>query len=230
MESADRLAAEAEAGRMNDVDHSRIRRAWESVTVDPARRPAFVAAVRDKGAAACGHPSGARDLSVRVASHDLSVAQVWLGRVTGAEPNPDERRGTGLALDPSVLGTSILAVGPSGSGKTALLVRPVVESLALQALAGQAAVIAVGAAGTRLGPADAYDIVVRLGDPTSVHDLDLYGGTRDPDEASSSSPKPSWATCRASTHAGPPRHSPSSSAPSGPRTVAFPRCPSCARC
>lgn len=184
-ESADRLAAEAEGGRMNDVDHARIRRAWESVRADPSRRPAFVEAVRAKGAAACGHPSGARDLPVRAASHDLTVGQVWLGRVTGADPNPQERRGTGLALDPGVLGTSVLAVGPSGSGKTQRLVRPVVESLALQALAGQAAVIAVGAAGTRLGPDEAYDIVVRPGDPESVHDLDLYGGTGDSDEAAS---------------------------------------------
>ncbi|CAM5596701.1 hypothetical protein SAVIM338S_05331 [Streptomyces avidinii] len=184
-ESADRLAAEAASGRMNDVDHVRIRRAWDSVLVDPGRRPAFVQAVRDKGAAACGHPSGARDLPVRAARHDLAVAQVRLGAVTDAEPNPHERRGTGLALDPAVLGTSMLAVGPSGAGKTARLVRPVVESLMLQALAGEAAVIAVAAAGAPLGPDEAYDIVVRPGDPASVHDLDLYGGATDPDEAAS---------------------------------------------
>ncbi|WP_030161503.1 ATP/GTP-binding protein [Streptomyces sp. NRRL S-244] len=184
-ESADRLAAEAEAGRMNDVDLARIRRAWESVMADPSRAAAFAQAVQAKGAAACGHPSGARDLPLRSASHDLAVAQVRLGRVTDAEPNPYERRGTGFAVDPEVLGTSVLAVGPSGAGKTSLLVRPVVESLALQALAGQAAVIAVGGAGSRLGPDDAYDIVVRPGDPASVHDLDLYGGTTDPDEAAS---------------------------------------------
>ncbi|MDJ0383819.1 ATP/GTP-binding protein [Streptomyces sp. G-G2] len=182
-EAADRLAAEAAAGRMNDVDHVRIRRAWDSVLVDPVRRTAFVRAVRDKGAAACGHPSGARDLPARTADHDLTVAQVRLGGVTDAEPNPHERRGTGLALDPGVLGTSLLAVGPSGAGKTTRLVRPAVESLMLQALAGQAALIAVTAAGSPLGSDDAYDIVVRPGDPASVHDLDLYGGTTDPDEA-----------------------------------------------
>ena len=41
----------------------------------------------------------------------------------------------------------------------------------------------VGAAGAGLGPADAYDVVVRIGNPESVYDLDLYGGTTDPDEA-----------------------------------------------
>ncbi|MFF5705753.1 ATP/GTP-binding protein [Streptomyces sp. NPDC012794] len=181
--AAERLGAEAAAGRMNDVDYTRIRRAWESVRADPSRLRAFDTAVREKGAAACVHPSGDRDLPVRAARHDLLARQVLLGTVEDGERNPYARRGTGIALDPGVLGTSLLAVGPSGTGKTARLVRPVVESLALQALAGRAAVVAVGAAGTQLGPDSAYDIVVRVGDPASVHDLDLYGGTADPDEA-----------------------------------------------
>ncbi|MEV7524113.1 ATP/GTP-binding protein [Streptomyces sp. NPDC091371] len=182
-EVADRLEGEVGAGRMNDVDYARIRRAWESVRVDPSRRAAFEQAVRGGGAAACAHPSGARDLPVRAARHDLLVRQVRLGTVEDEPRNPYPRRGTGLALDPDVLGTSLLAVGPSGAGKTGRLVRPVVESLALQALAGQAAVVAVGAAGAQLGPDGAYDVVVRVGDPASVYDLDLYGGTTDPDEA-----------------------------------------------
>ncbi|MGW1516036.1 ATP/GTP-binding protein [Streptomyces sp. NPDC002287] len=182
-EVAERLGGEVRGGRMNDVDYARIRRAWEGVRADPTRLRAFADAVRDKGAAACVHPSGDRDLPVRAARHDLLARQVLLGTVEDQERNPYARRGTGVGLGPDVLGTSLLAVGPSGSGKTARLVRPVVESLALQALAGQAAVIAVGAAGSRLGPDAAYDIVVRVGDPDSVHDLDLYGGTGDCDEA-----------------------------------------------
>ncbi|MFE9927736.1 ATP-binding protein [Streptomyces sp. NPDC005533] len=182
-EVADRLEGEAGAGRMNDVDYARIRRAWDSVRVDPSRMRAFAEAVRDKGAAACVHPSGARDLPVRAARHDLLARQVLLGTVADGARNPYARRATGLALDPDVLGTSLLAVGPSGSGKTQRLVRPVVESLMLQALAGQAAVVAVGAAGAPLGPDTGYDVVVRIGDPASVYDLDLYGGAADPDEA-----------------------------------------------
>ncbi|MFD9380292.1 ATP/GTP-binding protein [Streptomyces sp. NPDC059999] len=182
-EVADRLGGEIGAGRMNDVDYARIRRAWESVGVDPSRARAFADAVRDNGAGACVHPSGARDLPGRAARHDLLTRQVLLGTVEDGERNPWARRGTAFALDPDVLGTSLVAVGPSGSGKTRHLVRPVVEALALQALAGQAAVIAVGSAGARLGPDSAYDIVVRIGDPESVHDLDLYGGAGDPDEA-----------------------------------------------
>ncbi|MET9321896.1 ATP/GTP-binding protein [Streptomyces sp. NPDC003038] len=182
-EVADRLGAEVGAGRMNDVDYARIRRAWDSVRVDPSRLRAFADAVRDKGAGACVHPSGARDLPVRAARHDLLARQVLLGTVEDGPRNPYARRGTGIALDPEVLGTSVLAVGPSGTGKTGRLVRPVVESLALQALAGQAAVVAVGAAGAQLGPDAAYDVVIRVGDCASVYDLDLYGGTTDPDEA-----------------------------------------------
>ncbi|MFD5143390.1 ATP/GTP-binding protein [Streptomyces sp. NPDC058401] len=180
---ADRLEAEARAGRMNDVDHVRIRRAWETVRADPSRMRAFADAVRDKGAAACVHPSGSRDLPVRAARHDLLARQVLLGTVQDGERNPYARRGSGIALDPGVLGTSLLAIGPSGAGKTSRLVRPVVESLALQALAGQAAVVVVSSTGTALGPDEGYDVVVRVGDPGSVYDLDLYGGATDPDEA-----------------------------------------------
>ncbi|MFD4936371.1 ATP/GTP-binding protein [Streptomyces virginiae] len=180
---AERLEAEAGRGLMNDVDYTRIRRAWDSVRVDPSRMRAFADAVRDKGAGACAHPSGARDLPVRAARHDLLARQVLLGTVEDGTRNPYPRRGTALALDPDVLGTSLLAVGPSGTGKTRHLVRPVVESLSLQALAGQAAVVAVGAAGAQLGPDAAFDVVVRVGDPASVYDLDLYGGATDPDEA-----------------------------------------------
>ncbi|MFJ7591068.1 ATP/GTP-binding protein [Streptomyces sp. NPDC097617] len=182
-EAAERLEAEAGGGRMNDVDYTRIRRAWDSVRVDPSRMRAFADAVRDQGAGACVHPSGTRDLPVRAARHDLLARQVLLGAVEDGTRNPYSRRGTALALDPDVLGTSLLAIGPSGTGKTRHLVRPVVESLSLQALAGQAAVVAVGAAGAQLGPDAAFDVVVRVGDPDSVYDLDLYGGATDPDEA-----------------------------------------------
>ncbi|MEV5974364.1 ATP/GTP-binding protein [Streptomyces sp. NPDC051921] len=182
-EAADRLAGEGAAGRMNDVDHTRIRAAWDTARTGPDRQAAFVRDVHARGAAAFLHPSGARQLPGRAAAHDLSLRQVRLGTVADVPRNPYPRRGTGLAVDPAVLGTSMLVVGPSGSGKTTRLLRPVVESLALQALAGQAAVVAVGPAGAPLGPDEAYDVVIRVGDPASPHDLDLYGGTGDPDQA-----------------------------------------------
>ncbi|MFE9384461.1 ATP-binding protein [Streptomyces sp. NPDC007025] len=181
--AAEVLAGELGAGRMTDVDHARLERAWQTVRARPQRLEVFVENVLAQGAEACAHPSGARDLSVRAARHDLSLRQVRIGRAADSERNPHEYRGAGIALDPSLLGTSALAVGPPGTGKTSRLARPVVESLCLQALAGQAAVIAVSPAGSQFVRDDSFDLVIRLGHPGSTHDLDLYGGTTDPDEA-----------------------------------------------
>ncbi|MFI9614266.1 ATP-binding protein [Streptomyces sp. NPDC052023] len=182
-DAADRLAADARSGLMRDVDHARIARAWQGVRSGRHDLATFTSAVLRDGAAACLHPSGERDLPARLARHDLITGQVRLGTTADDPRNPYAYRGTGLALGPDLLGTSLLAVGPAGSGKTGTVVRPLAESLCLHALAGRAAVVVVGAAGAGLGPADAYDVVVRIGNPDSVHDLDLYGGTTDPDEA-----------------------------------------------
>ncbi|MET8680835.1 ATP-binding protein [Streptomyces sp. NPDC004647] len=181
--AADRLADEARSGRMNDVDHARIDRAWQSVRARPTRLAAFTDTVQRHGAAACAHPSGARDLPLRTARHDLLARQVRIGTAADDQRNPHQHRGAGFALDPGLLGTSLLAVGPPGCGKTSHVVRPVLESLCLQALAGQAAVVAVGAAGAGLAPDDAFDVVIKIGRTDSDYDLDLYGGTTDPDEA-----------------------------------------------
>ncbi|MEU8468959.1 ATP-binding protein [Streptomyces sp. NPDC029006] len=182
-EAAERLAGEARSGLMRDVDHARISRAWQSVRSGRHALAAFTGAVLKDGAAACPHPSGDRDLPVRQARHDLLTGQVRLGTAADDPRNPYHYRGAGLALGPDLLGTSLLAVGPAGSGKTGAVVRPLAESLCLHALAGRAAVVVAGAAGAGLGPAEAYDVVVRVGHPESAHDLDLYGGTTDPDEA-----------------------------------------------
>ncbi|WP_405619750.1 ATP-binding protein [Streptomyces sp. NBC_00076] len=182
-DAAERLAAEARAGLMRDVDHARITRAWQGVRSGRHSLATFTGAVLQEGAAACLHPSGERDLPTRLARHDLVTGQVRLGTTADDARNPYAYRGTGLGLDPDLLGTSLLAVGPAGSGKTGTVVRPLTESLCLHALAGRAAVVVVGAAGAGLGPADSYDVVVQIGNPESVYDLDLYGGAGDPDEA-----------------------------------------------
>ncbi|MEW2236830.1 ATP/GTP-binding protein [Streptomyces sp. NPDC024062] len=182
-DAAEALTAVVRTGRMNDVDVARLRHAWSVGRGHPERLAALTEAVLRTGGAAALHPSGARDLARRTVRHDLLTGQVRIGSCTDDPHNPYARRGSGVALEPALLGTSLLAVGPPGAGKSARLVRPVVESLALQALAGRAAVLAVGGAGGELGPDDAFDVVVRIGDPASVHDFDLYGGTTDPDEA-----------------------------------------------
>ncbi|MFF5918976.1 ATP/GTP-binding protein [Streptomyces flavochromogenes] len=181
--AADLLVGELTTGRMNDVDCARVRRAWRDTDRDAARRAALVRTLIDQGAAAGAHPSGDRDLPHRSATHDLLLDQVRIGRYVSAERTPHAYHGAGLALDPGLVGTSLLAVGPSGTGKTRSLVAPVVESLTLQALTGACAVVAVGSVGTPLGPDEAYDVVIRLGDPASRYDLDLYAGVTDPDEA-----------------------------------------------
>ncbi|MDK1344233.1 ATP-binding protein [Streptomyces sp. 378] len=183
VDAAERLAAEARSGLMRDVDHARIMRAWQGVRTGRHSLATFSGAVLKDGAAACLHPSGERDLPARLARHDLVTGQVRLGTTVDDARNPYGYRGTGLALGPDLLGTSLVAVGPAGSGKTGTVVRPLAESLCLHALAGRAAVVVVGAAGAGLGPADAYDVVVRIGNQESEYDLDLYGGTTDPDEA-----------------------------------------------
>ncbi|TQK51521.1 hypothetical protein FBY35_1924 [Streptomyces sp. SLBN-118] len=180
---AQSLAEATRSGALGDVDYARIRRAWQGVHARPDRLVAFTDTVRKHGAAACAHPSGVRDLPLRTATHDLATAQVKIGTAVDDERNPYARRTTGVALEPALLGTSLLAVGPSGSGKSVRLVRPVVESLCLLALANRAAAVAVTAYGTGLAPDDAFDLVIGVGRPDSTHDLDLYGGTEDPDEA-----------------------------------------------
>lgn len=182
-DAAEALTAAVRAGRVNDVDCARLDHAWTRARSRPDGPASFAETVLRRGADAFPHPSGRRDLPLRTARHDLMTGQVRIGGCAEDERNPRARRGSGVALDPAVLGTSLLAVGPPGAGKTARLVRPVVETLALQALTGRAAVLVVGAAGTDLGPDDAYDVVVKIGDPSSVHDFDLYGGSTDPDEA-----------------------------------------------
>ncbi|MER8224806.1 ATP-binding protein [Streptomyces sp. NPDC094143] len=183
VDAAERLAADARSGLMRDVDHARIQRAWQGVRTGRHSLATFSGAVLKDGAAACLHPSGERDLPARLARHDLLTGQVRLGTAVDDVRNPYTYRGAGLALGPDLLGTSLVAVGPAGSGKTGAVVRPVAESLCLHALAGRAAVVVVGGAGAGLGPADAYDVVVRIGNQDSEYDLDLYGGTSDPDEA-----------------------------------------------
>lgn len=177
-EAAELLTSEVAAGRMNDVDCVRVRRAWTAGLTD------FRETVLRQGGAAWTHPSGARDLPRRGARHDLLTGQVRVGRWVAAERTPVSYHDAGAALGPDVLGTSLLAVGPSGSGKTRTLVEPLTEALALQALTGACAVVAVSSPGSGpLGSDSAFDVIVGIGDPSSVHDLDPYAESEDPDEA-----------------------------------------------
>ncbi|MGO4748057.1 ATP-binding protein, partial [Streptomyces sp. 2MCAF27] len=181
--AADRLVSDARSGSMNDVDFARIAHAWTLVRIGRMRLADFTDTVLRLGAAAWTHPSGARDLPRRTAAHDLMTGQVRIGSAVQGPGGTPARGGFGLALSPAELGTSVLAIGPSRSGKTSQLVRPVAEALCLQALARTATVIAVGTGTEPAVPDDAFDIVIRPGDPRSLHDFDLYGGTDDSQQA-----------------------------------------------
>ncbi|MEU8849862.1 ATP/GTP-binding protein [Streptomyces sp. NPDC048564] len=181
-QAADVLAAEVLAGRMNDVDCARVEHGWVRARRQ-GRLSVFTDTVLRQGAAAFTHPSGARDLPSRTARHDLLTGQVRIGQWAAAERTPPAYGGVGAALERATLGTSMLVVGPSGAGKTRHVIAPVVESLALQALTGRSAVVVVSSAGTPVGADSSYDVVVRVGDPASAHDLDPYADSDDPDEA-----------------------------------------------
>ncbi|MFJ4585064.1 ATP-binding protein [Streptomyces echinatus] len=171
--AADRLTADLHAGRMTDVDQARIAHAWRSGRA----RAEITSQVLAAGAAALAGPGG-RDLPDRVGQHDLSVRQVRIGTaVDDRERNPHPYRGVGVALDPTVLGTSAVVVGPDESA--AGVMQPVVESLCLQALAGQAVLITVTSARTPLVPGW-YDVVAGA---ATEWGLDLYGGVDDLDTA-----------------------------------------------
>ncbi|MFE1321835.1 ATP-binding protein [Kitasatospora phosalacinea] len=169
---------------VGDVDYVRLHQAWRTVGSDPAAWREFAAQVAARGGAACAHPSEQRDLpGGRAGRHDLLVRQVRLGTAQDVPKNPVTHRNAGFALDPRVLGTSLLAVGPAGTGKTAALARPVAEALCLQALAGAACAVVVGASDADLGPDDWYDVVIAPGDPEAPYGLDLYGAAPHSDEA-----------------------------------------------
>ena len=174
---------ETARGEVADVDHQRLNRALECVRDRPDRLTALLDAVRDHGAAACAHPSGSRDLAGRTGRHDLLLGQVRIGVVEDVPKNPAAYRGTELALDPTLLGTSLLAVGPASTGKTVGLARPVAEALCLQALSGTAVTVVIGADDADLGPDSWYDVVIAPGSPRSPYGLDLYGGARAADAA-----------------------------------------------
>ncbi|MEU8926057.1 ATP-binding protein [Kitasatospora sp. NPDC048545] len=176
-------AARLDREAVGDVDYVRIRRAWESAQADPVFVPAFSEQVAARGASAFAHPSETRELPGRAEQHDLLLGQVRLGTAQDVPKNPLSHRAAGFALDPALLGTSVLAVGPAGTGKTTRLARPVAEALCLQALSGTACAVVVGADDADLGPDAWYDVVIAPGDPSSVYGLDLYGAAGDPDEA-----------------------------------------------
>jgi hypothetical protein len=86
-------------------------------------------------------------------------------------------------LEPDVLGTSMIVVGPSGAGEAEALLRPVVESMSLSALAGATSVVVLDTKGGAFARPGMYDIEIVLGDPESPWGLDPYGAAEGAEEA-----------------------------------------------
>ncbi|UGQ09883.1 hypothetical protein LO772_23695 [Yinghuangia sp. ASG 101] len=182
-EAAERLDEEAALGRLSDVDYLRLRRVLEAGDGDRDYLADVAREVAERGAGACTHGSGARDVRPRRAVHDLLLGQVKVGRATDGERNTTPLRAVDFAVDPDVLGTSMVVVGPSGAGESEALLGSVIESLSLSALAGAAAVVVLDAKGGTFARPGAYDIEIVLGDPESPWGIDPYGAARGTEEA-----------------------------------------------
>ncbi|MCF2530546.1 hypothetical protein [Yinghuangia soli] len=181
--AADRLEEEASLGRLGDVDFLRLRRVLEASDGDPEYLEDVAYEIAERGAGACVHGSGSRDLRPRRAVHDLMTGQVKVGRMADSERNTAPLRAVDFALEPDTLGTSMVVVGPSGAGEAEALLRPVVESLGLAALSGGASVVVLDSKGTGFARPGAYDIEILLGDPESPWGIDPYGAADSPEEA-----------------------------------------------
>ncbi|WP_436787137.1 hypothetical protein [Yinghuangia sp. YIM S10712] len=182
-EAADRLDEEAALGRVGDVDYLRLRRVLEAGDGDREYLADVAHEVAELGAGACTHGSGARDVRPRRSVHDLMLGQVKVGRATDSGRNSAPLRAVDFALDPDVLGTSMVVVGPSAAGEAEALLGPVIESLSLSALAGAASVVVLDAKGGTFARSGAYDIEIVLGDPESPWGIDPYGAARGAEEA-----------------------------------------------
>ena len=154
LDAAQRLGRGRAPGALSDVDYARIRRAWQGVRARPERLAAFTdtvlrarrrrlrAPLRARATCPCAPPPTTCS-PARSASAPPST--------TSATPTPTAA--PALALEPALLGTSLLAVGPPGVGQDRRgSCGPSSSRCALQALAGRAAVVAVGAAGRRARP------------------------------------------------------------------------------
>jgi hypothetical protein len=182
-DAADLLDEEADTGRLRDIDYLRLRRVIEAGDADRAYLADVAEEIADNGAAACRHGSGQRDVRPRRADHDLLTGQVRIGTGTTDPKNDAVYRGTGFALEPDTLGTSMLVVGAANDGEPARLLDPVIETMSLRALAGTASLVVIDAKGDEFERPGGYDREVVVGDPDSPSGLDLYGGAASPEDA-----------------------------------------------
>ena len=181
--AADRLAAEVRAGRIGTWTTRGSERAWQAVRAGrnccrlhrhraaPGRRR-LRAPLRRPRPAGPGGPARPAHRAGTDRPRSPTTAQPLPAPGRRARPRPDAARHRAARRRPA-------RVRQDPAGRCGRSWSP----CACRRSPGTAAVVAVGAAGADPVPADAYDVVISLGDPSSAYDLDLYGGSTDPDEA-----------------------------------------------
>jgi hypothetical protein len=172
----------------SDVDRARIRRALETARGDSKLHVELVETLIAEGSGAFVHPSGQRNLPGRRARHDLGARAVALGRIADAVPvavdkNPAELLGRPFGLDLDLLRTSLLVIGPPGSGKTRSFAEPIIEHLALEALAREASLVVLDPKGDDFAFDGWFDYTIDIGNPHASCGFSLFGGADSPAEA-----------------------------------------------
>ncbi|MGW4425541.1 type IV secretory system conjugative DNA transfer family protein [Streptosporangium sp. NPDC004631] len=168
---------------LGDVDRARISRATRQATTYPQLRTELCEEILIIGPAAAVHASGQRDLPAeppRVTGHNLELQQVRLGRVVPHRMNRHQRYEANFGIDLDCLRTNLLVIGPPGSGKTRSLALPLVEHLALEALANAASVVVIDPKGDDFDLPGWFDLTIDPLVPDSAG-LSLYGAATGPD-------------------------------------------------
>ena len=233
---ADRLAGEARAGRMNDVDYVRIRRAWQLASgPTPTGSHAFTDAVLRDGAAACAHPSGRPGpAGPRGPARPAAPRQVRIGPAPGQRPQPVPAPGRRHRARPRAARhlaarrrtARVRQDRGTSSGRSW-------SRSACRRSPGRPRSSRWARPAPTSGPAAAFDVVIALGDPSSaLRPRPVRRQRPTPTRRPGCSPRRCSTGSRAtrSTRGGRRPRSRSCSAPSAPRTAASPRCPSCGNC
>jgi len=167
---------------LTDVDRARIAQALDLAANDPALAPRVAHELLRRRELAALHHSGQRDLPTpRSTAHNLAAGQVLLGQVVPDHRNVPAMATGSFGLDHDVLRTSMVVAGPPGSGKTYSFALPIVEHLALSALANKTSLVVVDSKGDDFAREGWFDVTIDLDNPSCG--FSLYGGATNADEA-----------------------------------------------
>jgi hypothetical protein len=167
---------------LTDVDRARISQALNIAAGNETLAPRIAGDLLRRRELAALHRSGQRDLPTeRTTAHNLDAGQVLLGQVVPDHRNVPAMAAGPFGLDHDVLRTSMVVVGPPGTGKTFSFALPIVEHLALSALANKVSLVVVDPKGDDFAREGWFDVTIDLGNPS--YGFSLYGGAANADEA-----------------------------------------------